>query len=75
MAEFILSEGKYSYLEWAPLNRDYIDSTESVYFVYMRCLEPSFLTLDDKGNLRLHFVNEENEQIVESGEVYRSGNF
>ena len=38
-------------------------------------LEPCFLTLDDKGRLRVHDVKEKIDQIIESEETFRSGKF
>ncbi len=77
--EFTLSEGEYSYLEWSPLNHIYSKRAKGVLFLFILSIEPSFLTLDDKGTLRLHYVKEKTEQdielvqIVEPGEIFRSG--
>ncbi len=33
------------------------------------------MTLDNKGRLRIHYVKEKIEKMVEPGEVFRSGKF
>jgi len=45
------------------------------FILFISYLEPSFLTLDEKGCLRLHYVKEKTEQVIEPEEVFRSGIF
>ena len=37
-------------------------------------IEPYFLTRDDKGILRVHYVEECKEETIGEGEVFRCGN-
>jgi hypothetical protein len=48
---------------------------ERIFYCLFSSLEPSFLTLDDKGILRLHSVKEKTMKEVREGEAFRSGNF
>ncbi len=41
----------------------------------MNSIGPYFLTLDDKGGLRVHYVEEKTEQIMREGEIFRCGKF
>jgi len=61
-AEYALPQGKYSYLEWAPLTYISID-------------KPYFLTLDGQGILRIHNVNDKTEQVIAKEEVFCSATF
>jgi len=61
-AEFSLSEGKYSYLEWSPLTRISLD-------------KPYFLTLDGQGILRIHNVSDKTEEVIAKGKAFRSATF
>jgi len=42
-------------------------------FLDLSMIDPYFLTLDDQGALRRHYVKEGKEEIVEKGEVFRCG--
>jgi len=59
---FKLTEGNYSYLEWPPLTQTFIE-------------KPYFLTLDDKGKLRLHDLQKKTQEVLEPEETYRSAAF
>jgi len=61
-AEFKNKEGSYTYLEWPVLSETYIE-------------KPYFLTLDNQGRLRIHYVKEKSEEIVTEEEKYRCGCF
>jgi len=38
-------------------------------------IEPYFLTFDDRGALRIHYVKEGTEETIVKGERFHSGNF
>jgi len=61
--EFNLKEGKYIYLEWPVINDIYLERG------------PYFLTLDDLGKLRIHYIKEIKEEIIGEEDRYRSACF
>ncbi len=72
--EFSLFDGRrYTYLEWPPLNNYYIESIKDLFILLYIEIDPCFLTLDDKGTLRIHYVKEGTEEIIQEGEFFRCG--
>jgi len=62
-AEFKIKDSHYTYLEWPLLSQAYIE-------------KPYFLTLDDKGILKIHSIKEGSEEIVkEEDEKYHCACF
>ncbi len=73
--KFLLKEGEFTYLEWPSLNDDYIKSKMIIFFVLLKVIGPYFLSLDDKGKIRVHYIKEKSEEIVSKEEFYRCGKF